>query len=83
MNIAQPTKQQVLDSLSKARDGVYSMERTMGFIENDLNFAARHYPDISFAEQHLRRLHENATRYAQMVGEVLAKVEAERQEVAA
>lgn len=78
-----PTRDQVLEGLRKGRDTFVEMSRQLTWIENDLIFACRYFPDRSFAEQHLRRLHEKAEAFTKFTAEVLARIEAERTEEAA
>ena len=78
-----PTRVQVLEGLQKGRDAFVEMSRQLTWVENDLIFAVRYFPDRSFAEQHLRRLHEKAEAFTKFTAEIIARIEAERQEVAA
>lgn len=78
-----PMRDQVLAGLMKGRDTFVEMSRQLTWLENDLTLAVRYFPDRSFAEQHLRRLHEKAEAFTRFTAEVLARIEAERTEVAA
>lgn len=77
------TRNQVLEGLRKGRDTFVEMSRQLTWVENDLTFAVRYFPDRSFAEEHLRRLHEKAVEFTKFSGALLARIEAERPEEAA
>lgn len=78
-----PMRDQVLAGLMKGRDTFVEMSRQLTWLENDLTLAVRYFPDRSFAEQHLRRLHEKAEAFTKFTAEIIARIEAERTEKAA
>lgn len=78
-----PMRDQVLAGLMKGRDAFVEMSRQLTWLENDLTLAVRYFPDRSFAEQHLRRLHEKAEAFTKFTAEIIARIEAERTERAA